>query len=270
MALGIGALAWRTLRGLRWTHALRLPAVAFFSSVPTFLLYAKINGWFGGWCWGYRYLLDVLPEAVLLAAFGLQLLWRQGVVARAAIAAVLACSIMVQTIGALCYDTEWHKRHDLGVGPSQAWVWQLRHSQIAYYARRGTVYLGGNRVELRPSPFEERGLYEQEYWGEVPVRWTGRRASFLYVARRFPAGLVLFPHPQTGETDVLRVMVQLNGGPPREVHLLSGQWTFVPLDPLPYQHSAVVTIEAPSVFTEPGGLERDLGVALDMRAITGE
>ncbi|MBX3728574.1 MAG: hypothetical protein KF858_05265 [Candidatus Sumerlaeia bacterium] len=266
--LMLGVVAWRLIGtgdGARRWMGMALAA----SALPTVLLYGKLNGWYGGWCWGYRYLLDALPELIVLAALGLAALWQRGCVGRAVTGAALAAGLAVQTLGALAYDGSWHRRFDLGGEPGQAWLWQWRNGELAYHVRRGLVYVGSRPVALRDSPYETRGLYAAEDWGDRRVSWTGARAQLVAVARRWPMELHLFPNPSDAAQGIVRVRVRVDGGPVQEVHLPQGAWTTLPLGTLAWQHGARVEMEVEPVFVEPGGLERSLGVAVDLGAFGG-
>ena len=67
--------------------------------------------------------------------------------------AAVSLAIMVQAVGALGFDHQWHGLHDLGVGPSQRWLWQVRNSQILFTLKRGRVYLGARPVSLWKNPY---------------------------------------------------------------------------------------------------------------------
>jgi hypothetical protein len=266
--LVLGVVAWRAIgtgEGARRWMGMVLAA----SALPTVLLYGKLNGWYGGWCWGYRYLLDGLPELVVLAALGLAALWQRGCLGRVATGVGLAAGVAVQALGALAYDGSWHRQFDLGGEPGQAWLWQWRNGELPYYARRGLVYVAGRPMALRDSPYETRGLYAAEDWGDRRVSWTGARAQFVVVARRWPTGLELFPNPSEEGRGIVRARVRVDGGPAQEVHLPQGTWTTLPLGMLAWQHGARVEIKVEPVFLEPGGLGRSLGVAVDLEPLAG-
>ena len=236
---------------------------ALISPWPLILLYTVYTGWFGGWTWGYRFLLDVLPELMILAALGLSFLWAKKP-ARWIAAALFVSSFAVQTLGALTFDTSWHATHDLGTMPHQHWLSQVRHGQLGYYARRRVIYIGPRRIALGENPFETRGFYPPEQWGERRVAWTRPGGgSFLFMAREEPVTLRLFPSPAAQPDDPLIVGIRLNGQPLNAVRLQPGGWLEMRLEDIPFQYSAVVTVKPDRTWDEPEEGGRSLGVAVE-------
>jgi hypothetical protein len=80
------------------------------ASLLILLVTAKHFNWHGGWSFGYRAIVDLVP---LLAVCGLVVavdIWRKPI-SRACFAAALAWSILVQVVGAYAYDLNgWNNR----------------------------------------------------------------------------------------------------------------------------------------------------------------
>jgi hypothetical protein len=95
-------------------------------SVGQLLLYAAYD-WRAGWCYGPRYLLDILPALVWLLA-PLTRAWRRP--AWSLFLVALAFSIGIQIVGAFCYprgdSDERHDSpaHDMFAAPASVWRWR--------------------------------------------------------------------------------------------------------------------------------------------------
>lgn len=263
-AVGLWMAIWSSWKGRGLSPLLLVGALTPW---PLIILYANYTGWFGGWSWGYRFLLDVLPQLTLLAAFGAWEAWRRTRAWQAVVFLVILAGMVVQAVGALSWDNEWHRHHDLGTMPHQDWLWQGRNSQPLWYARRGRLYLGEQPVMLRRDPFAARGLYEAEEWDGKPVAWTGRKEASLYLtADVHPLTLRLFPSPAAGEDEPLRVTVLVNGREEVSLAMTGPAWHALPLPSIPFQHAATITIRADRLWREPGETGRSLGVAVELPA----
>jgi hypothetical protein len=74
------------------------------------LVAAKWYDWWGGWCYGYRPIVDTTPLLAVLLALGIDGVLRAGW-SRIAFAALLIWSIVVQFVGAYAYDVVgWNNR----------------------------------------------------------------------------------------------------------------------------------------------------------------
>ena len=92
----IGRLAWR--RDPLWIFAM-------VSLVLMWLAHGLYIGWWGGWTYGNRYFLEVMP----IVATGVAVAWRDaGDRARAAFAASIAFSVAIQVAGLLAYYHYWN------------------------------------------------------------------------------------------------------------------------------------------------------------------
>lgn len=105
--------------------------------------------WWGGWSYGYRQLLDVLPALML----GLAALWprlRAPGALRGLFGAALLFSVYVQLVGVVAYDVvSWNAEPDLDQHPER--LWSIPDSQLVHYL-----------TDPRPRPLPQ--LYEFPPW----------------------------------------------------------------------------------------------------------
>ena len=72
------------------------------------LLYGSYSVWWGGYTYGPRYLLDLLPPLVPAAALAMSRIATGHYAVRTAAAAALAWSIVTSATGAFCYPHDSH------------------------------------------------------------------------------------------------------------------------------------------------------------------
>jgi len=106
------------------------------SVAALFLVYAKYDRWWGGWCFGPRYLADLLP----FLAFFLTAVWARIQARRAtvlAFALTVLVAFWVQMVGAYYYPMgQWDKEPiNVDVAPERVWDWS--DSQIIRNWRTG-------------------------------------------------------------------------------------------------------------------------------------
>jgi hypothetical protein len=101
-----------------------------------YALYGSYAVWWGGHTYGPRYLLDVLPVAVPLAAVAMARP-RWGRTATVAMAAALAWSIVVAATGAFCYPNDLWNIDPTDVDRNHARLWSVSDSQILRCWQRG-------------------------------------------------------------------------------------------------------------------------------------
>ena len=130
-----------------WKTPLRWCALA---ALAQWGLYGTYSVWWAGHTYGPRYLLDVLPLVVPLAAATLAAM-RPGVIVRSIGAVALAWSIVVAATGAFCYPhDEWNTDpNDIDRDHSRLWSWS--DMQIVRCWERG----------LSPQNFN---LFERSAW----------------------------------------------------------------------------------------------------------
>lgn len=99
------------------------------------LLYSAWPGWWGGHCYGPRFLTDVLPAIALCALPSVERLWRVRP-GRLLLLALAGWGIIVQVIGVYCDDRSWNALpKSVDTQPVRVWDW--RDSQIVRAARAG-------------------------------------------------------------------------------------------------------------------------------------
>lgn len=254
------AAPWFMLRRTANGSIDRLAVACFVSIFPTLMLHAKMDGWFGGWTWGPRYMSEIIPELTVLFALSLSRLGQQAL-PRLIACGLLFIGVVIATIGQLGTDNEWHARHDLGVGPHQDWLWQVRHNQIAYDFRKGDIHLvGGRRVSLWQSLYESHGLHHPETWGPISARWTGEHARFYFVPTSRPPTLRLLPNPSGRE---VVVTLRANGETQRRV-LEPNTWTDIDFPGARFQRGVLIDLSVDPAYRETDEDGRILGVAIGM------
>jgi hypothetical protein len=100
-----------------------------------FLFYAKLERWYGGYTFGPRYLIDLLP---LLAYWLVPYFERsRGAAVNAVLALTVAFAVGVQVLGAYCYPNgDWNaKPLSVDVAPQRVWDW--RDTQLLRTLRAG-------------------------------------------------------------------------------------------------------------------------------------
>ncbi len=97
------------------------------SAVLLFLGYAKAPGWWGGWCFGPRYLTDLMPFLTFFLVPILPRISRSRWL-RAAFATAVVLSLAVQVIGAFYYRprlNSWDETPvNVDLAPQRLWDWR--------------------------------------------------------------------------------------------------------------------------------------------------
>ncbi len=108
----------------RRQHRALLVASTAFVALQIALI-AKWHMWWGGYCWGPRLLVELLPFAVVLIALGAGALERSRLL-RASFLVLVGYSCAIQIIGAYCYPMgAWDARPvSVDVAPGRLWDWQ--------------------------------------------------------------------------------------------------------------------------------------------------
>ncbi len=133
--------------GLLWTWKRQPPFLRFQlgGALVLLLLLSRYYGWYGGWCFGYRMLVDAAP-ALCLAAGPLI----EGLVGarRFVFAAALAASVVIHGAGAFNYSPgDWDMHPDIDKHRER--LWSVSESQLVYVFthRRHLVAPAGPRVD---------------------------------------------------------------------------------------------------------------------------
>jgi hypothetical protein len=102
-----------------------------------FLIYSSYAIWWGGYSYGPRYLLDLLPALVPAAAAGLERLSHARAPVRAIAGLALVWSIAASATGAFCYPNDAWNTDPLNVDQAHGRLWDVRDAQIVRCWRRG-------------------------------------------------------------------------------------------------------------------------------------
>lgn len=151
-----------------------------FAALATMALQCRWFDWWGGWTFGYRPWLDVVPYLVLLLIPMLDALLATGL-RRAAFAAAFAWSMFVEALGAGSYDRSWNIRTLYIVRtPTEPKPTGLFDEVEARNTatRTGGVYLGPSRCDIDLVYCRQRLwslkdsiiLYQYEHFGELRSR----------------------------------------------------------------------------------------------------
>ncbi len=150
--------------------------VILLLAVSQTLLYARWHVWFGGWCWGPRFLAPLMPFLVLLLGVWLERTWRDpsARLARAGVVAVAGLSVAVQVLG-LSVDfnmylrTLLNQRPELGAG-------------IAYLTVDNPAYspLLGQLGLLKPGNLDFAWLHTSD--STASVDWSILLPALAFVA----------------------------------------------------------------------------------------
>ncbi|HVD91139.1 MAG TPA: hypothetical protein VNC21_02610 [Vicinamibacterales bacterium] len=111
-----------------WTQA---------AAAVQFVVYSSYAVWWGGYSYGPRYLLDLLPALVPAAAAGLERLSHARAPVRAIAGLALVWSIVASATGAFCYPNDEWNTDPLNVDQAHGRLWDVRDSQIVRCWRRG-------------------------------------------------------------------------------------------------------------------------------------
>jgi hypothetical protein len=110
----------------------------------TVLLYARWHDWRGGWCFGPRFLCEVMPILCLLFALGYETLssrWGRG-----AAVSLVVLSVAVHLVGVFGYNAyySWQERH--GDADEGRCLFALRDTQIEAHASSVLDQVGMNSL----------------------------------------------------------------------------------------------------------------------------
>ena len=143
--VGAVGLATAFRRGHRW-----LSATLGAGFLAHWLAVGLRSDWLGEEAWGPIGLTSALPLLLAFVPEGLDALPRLGVW-------LGAIAIAVQALGAFAYDHRWELLYQRPPRPRHAELWDLGHSPVAYYARRGVFIFAlpawrDGRVYVRRHP----------------------------------------------------------------------------------------------------------------------
>jgi hypothetical protein len=108
----------------------------WIAAIAQFALYAGYSVWWGGYTYGPRYLIDVLPLLVPLAAAGAAIL-AQSRVGVTAGSAALAWSVLLAATGAWCYPADGWNSDPVNVDQHHERLWEWRDPQFVRAWQKG-------------------------------------------------------------------------------------------------------------------------------------
>jgi hypothetical protein len=102
------------------------------ASAVTLLFFARWHDWYGGWCYGPRFLCECMPIACLVFALGLCHLRRLG---QSLAYGLVALSAFIHSAGVFAHgvETEWYLKHEEPDGGR--WLFVFEDSQIETHGR---------------------------------------------------------------------------------------------------------------------------------------
>jgi hypothetical protein len=220
--------------------------------------------WWGGYCYGPRYLTDLLPILVLCAAATMRRLWASSPT-RVLLVALTVWGVVVQAIGVYADDEAWNSEPTpVDIAPSRLWDWN--DPQIVRAARSG--WHGFDLAPLlwhsllHPSAADLRPLAARDLAAELttperlPLRYQARRTGtlLLQIANRSDIRWPAF-------TDYGYLQVEVLYRWWRDGAVVQGEGGFIALPwNLDARESATVSgrIETPR---EPGAYELEVKMA---------
>ena len=107
-----------------------------FAIAAQYALYASYSVWWGGHTYGPRYMLDVLPLGVPLAAAAMRTP-RPTRIARAGAIILLTWSVVVAATGAFCYPNDVWNADPTDIDRDHSRLWSWSDTQIARCWKRG-------------------------------------------------------------------------------------------------------------------------------------
>lgn len=124
-------------RDARRKHRLLLVACATLI-VLHFLVVSRVNLWWGGYCWGPRYLTETLPLFVVLMALAVPILERPWV--RRAFVVAVAYGVLIQAIGVYFYPNGHWDNTPVPVDDAGYRNWNWRDNPIGRTLAAGPVW----------------------------------------------------------------------------------------------------------------------------------
>lgn len=133
-------------RGERW-----LALVLGAAVLAHFALMGRWADWHGGQSFGPRLMTDALPLLFLFLPEGIAVAGGWG-------AALAAIGIGAQLLGAFADDGRWERLYQRPPAPGHAELWNVSHSPLSLYARRGAFFaclpdVRAGQVVVRQHPF---------------------------------------------------------------------------------------------------------------------
>ncbi|MEW6355882.1 MAG: hypothetical protein AB1696_06140 [Planctomycetota bacterium] len=125
----------------------------------TIVVYAKWHCWSGAWCYGPRFLTEIMPVVCLFFAAGYARL--PSLLARRLAIVLVGLSVFIHTLGVAADGRFWHSRHYVGKHATD--LFRLEDNQIGAYLRylvekSQKMISGENGKEDRQPRLNENGV----------------------------------------------------------------------------------------------------------------
>lgn len=226
-------------------------------------LFTCFRFWWGGACYGPRYLTDALPALALCAVPTVQRMWASRI-GRTLIVLFALWGVAVQAIGAYCDDDSWNWVPE-SVDRAPARLWEWRDPQIVRAARGG--WRGGELAPLVRQALTDRRpvllrrLATSDLAGRIealrPFPWRVRAGQALVEGLRITnGGAAMWPaFADWGQYDVAVLCRWWRGG---ELDMSRGALLRLPRNLGPSESvRRAVRLDAPDL---PGTHELELSV----------
>jgi hypothetical protein len=187
-------LAWLALPGLRTLARHRTAAGSLFGGVIaiSLVLYASFHFWWGGWCWGPRYLLPILPLVTLAAAAWLSSATGTTLAARRAVFLLLAALGLVVSWNGILTDFIFHLGWiQQSLGLPDTWATQFR--PVASPLITGWLPQSGRPIDI---------FWVKLASGRLPMpgaRWIGALIPMILLAGIVWAGRRIVQELRAGD-----------------------------------------------------------------------
>lgn len=96
------------------------------------LVLGKWYAWYGGYCWGYRMMTEMIPYMVLMLIPFIKSKYFEKSPYKQIFWLTLIYSLFIQFLGILMFDGVWHTLYDGKPG----WLWSIENSQIVFSVKR--------------------------------------------------------------------------------------------------------------------------------------
>ena len=164
-------------------------AYAPFGVAGYLLLYSAWSGWWGGHCYGPRFLTDALPAIALCAVPVVERLCRSGP-GRLLLLALALWGLLVQAIGTYCDDNSWNALpRSVSKASWRMWDWNdpqiLRAARAGWHAFDLAPLLW--QALVHPEPALLRPLDADDLRGEIttddplPLHYSRQGSSTLHI-----------------------------------------------------------------------------------------
>ncbi len=100
------------------------------SALAIIIIQSKWFDWWGGWTFGYRSILDIVPFLIILLSVNIEKIWKTRIL-KITFSALLFISFCIQIIGVTKYNDKWNK--EMQVDKNQHVLWSIPNSQLAHY-----------------------------------------------------------------------------------------------------------------------------------------